>query len=146
MLNMDIKNKALNLYFVDKKKQIDIVKELGVSKSTLNDWIKSDERYEIEKLKRKDTNKKKHIENTKRIIRIKRKTIQFSHNVDDLVLKKIHESAARELSKNKRLSNLSYREWNSSAYRYNQNKKRFEFREDELGRSYDVPKYIKLEN
>ena len=39
---------------------------------------------------------------------------------------------------------MAYRNWNKSAFTYNEKKKRFEFRE-ELGRSYDVPKYIKVE-
>lgn len=40
---------------------------------------------------------------------------------------------------------MAYRNWNKSAYSYNEKKRRFEFKEDELGRSYDVPKYIKVE-
>ena len=39
---------------------------------------------------------------------------------------------------------MAYRNWNKSAYSYNEEKRRFEFRE-ELGRSHDVPKYIKVE-
>ena len=56
----------------------------------------------------------------------------------------MHNQASQELSKGKRLSNLAYRNWNKSAYLYNKAKKRYEFKK-ELGRSYDVPKYIKIE-
>ena len=56
----------------------------------------------------------------------------------------MHNQASQELSKGKRLSNLAYRNWNKSAYSYNKAKKRYEFKK-ELGRSYDVPKYIKIE-
>lgn len=53
-----------------------------------------------------------------------------------------HVQATKELSKSSHLTNENYRRWNSSAYQYNHLKKRYEFRED-LGRSSDVPKYIK---
>lgn len=54
----------------------------------------------------------------------------------------MHNQAALELSKNSKLSDMTYRNWNTSAYTYNKNKKRFEFR-DELGRSYAVKKNLK---
>ena len=47
-----------------------------------------------------------------------------------------------ELSKSNHLSNESYRKWNYSAYKYNSSKRRYEF-DEKLGRSYDIPKYIK---
>ena len=72
----------------------------------------------------------------------KRKKIQFSNSVDDLSLKVKHNQASMELSKRSHLSNESYREWNYSAYKYNPSKRRYEF-DSTLGRSYDVPKYIK---
>ena len=53
-----------------------------------------------------------------------------------------HEQATRELSKSKHLSNENYRKWNYSAYKYNPSRKRYEF-DEKLGRSIDVPKYIK---
>ena len=53
-----------------------------------------------------------------------------------------HAQATRELSKSSHLSNESYRKWNYSAYKYNPSKQRYEFNE-KLGRSADVPKYIK---
>ena len=58
------------------------------------------------------------------------------------MMKAQHEQASKELSRGKRnVSNLDYRNWNKTAYIYNRKKKRFEFKEN-LGRSYDVPKYI----
>lgn len=56
----------------------------------------------------------------------------------------MHKQAGIELSAPKKLNNMAYRNWNKSAYTYNAEKKKFEFRE-ELGRSADVPKYIKVE-
>ena len=49
----------------------------------------------------------------------------------------MHNQASQELSKGKRLSNLAYRNWNTSAYSYNEAKRRYEFKE-ELGRKPTV--------
>ena len=53
-----------------------------------------------------------------------------------------HYKATRELSKSRHLTNETYRKWNSSAYKYNPLKKRYEF-DEKLGRASDIPKYIK---
>ena len=136
------KNAVLNMYFVEKMKPIDIANKLNISKSAISQILEKDERYSNEKEKRKIINRKKHIERTKEYIKSQRQAIQFEHKVDDLILRNMHNQASTEMSKPKKLSDLAYRNWNTSAYTYNKQKKRFEFRE-ELGRSYDVPKYIK---
>ena len=56
----------------------------------------------------------------------------------------MHKQAGVELSAPKKMSNMAYRNWNKSAYVYNESRKGFEFRK-ELGRSKDVPKFIKVE-
>lgn len=134
----------IELYFIEKYKPIEISLKLNISKSAVTQVLQTDERYATEKLSRKKANKVKHNENTNSYKRDKRNVNQFKNNVDDLILKSMHRQAISELSKTNKLTNLSYRNWNTSAYKYNSNKKRFEFRE-ELGRSYDVPKYIKVE-
>lgn len=138
------KETILKMYFFDKLRPKDIAEELNISKSAVSQVLKKDERYQEEKLKRKQQNKLKHIEDTKRIIKTKRKINQFKNNVDDLILKNMHNQASAELSKGKRLNNMAYRNWNKSAYTYNKKRKGFEFRK-ELGRSIDVPKFIKVE-
>ena len=55
----------------------------------------------------------------------------------------MHNQASFELSKGRKLSNMAYRNWNISAYSYDSDRKRYVFKR-ELGRSSDVPKYIKL--
>ena len=111
------KEVILNMYFIEKLRPVDIAKKLDISKSAVTQVLRKDKRYVQIKQERKLKNQKKHIEAT----------------------------ASVELSKGKRLSNMAYRNWNKSAYSYNEKKRRFEFKEDELGRSYDVPKYIKVE-
>ena len=138
------RNIILNMYFVEKLRPVDIAKKLDISKSAVTQVLRKDKRYIQIKKEKKIKNQKKHIEETKEYIKEKRKIAQFKKSADDLVLKNMHNQASRELSKPRRLSNIAYRNWNKSAYSYNEKKKRFEFKED-LGRSFDVPKYIKVE-
>ncbi len=137
-----MKEKILKMFFQGKMRCKDIAEYLNVSNAYITKIIKKDSRYETEKYKRKELNKEKHNEKTKELIKKQRDKIRICHKVDDLVLRKIHEQATMELSKNSKLSDMAYRNWNTSAYKYNKAKKRFEFRE-ELGKSYDVKKYLK---
>ena len=77
-------------------------------------------------------------------MKTKQKIKQLKDNSDNLILKVEHNQASNELSQHKMMTNIAYWNWNRSAYTYNKEKKRFEFKE-ELGRSADVPKYIKVE-
>jgi hypothetical protein len=138
------KKKILNMYFVQKLKPVDIAKKLNIAKSSVTRVLQKDRRYMKFKQERKVKNRQKHIKETKDYIKAKRMINQFKNNADDLILKNMHNQASVELSKPKKLSNMAYRNWNKSAYSYNEEKRRFEFRE-ELGRSHDVPKYIKVE-
>lgn len=137
-------NKILDMYFVEKMKPVDIAKEFNINRSTVTRVLQKDSRYIEIKQERKAKNQEKHKKYTNDYNRNKRKDIQHKNNADDLILKNMHNQASMEMSKPKRLNNMAYRNWNKSAFTYNEKKKRFEFRE-ELGRSYDVPKYIKVE-
>ena len=139
-----LEQKILELYFIKKLKQKDIAEKLKISKYKVSRTVTKDLRYISEKEERKTKSKQKHSENTKRIVKRKREVVKFKNNSDDLVLKNMHNQASIELSKPKRLSNMAYRNWNKSAYTYNQKRRGFEFRK-ELGRSKDVPKFIKVE-
>ena len=137
-----LEQEILNLYFEECLKQNDIAKRLGISNSKVSRIVTKDSRYPEEKERRKEISKIKHSESAKRIMKKKRERIKFEKNADDLLLRKMHNQASMELSKNSRLSDMAYRNWITSAYKYNEEKKRYEFRE-ELGRSYDVKKYLK---
>lgn len=138
------KDTIIQLYFIEKFKPVDIATELNISKSAVTQVLQKDVRYTTEKARRKEQNKIKHKEDTNNFKKAKRKANQFKNNVDDLILKNMHNQASAELSKGKKLNNMTYRNWNKSAYEYNSKRKGFEFRK-ELGRSYDVPKFIKVE-
>ena len=137
-----MQNTILDLYFNKKLKQIEISKQLNISKSTVSKILSKDARFEEEKNFRKQQNKIKHNKDIQIRVENKRKRIQFNNSVDDLILKHMHNQASTELSKRSHLTNENYRKWNISAYKYNPSMHRYEFNKN-LGRSYDVPKFIK---
>ena len=138
------KEVILNMYFIENLRPVDIAKKLDISKSAVTQVLKKDKRYVQIKQERKSKNQKKHIEATKEHIKTKRRIAQFKNNADDLILRNMHNQASAELSQPRKMTNMAFRNWNKSAYSYNEKKRRFEFRE-ELGRAADVPKYIKVE-
>ena len=137
-----MKDEILDLFFDKKMKQKDIAELLNIAKSTVSKIVSKDSRFITEKSLRKANNKVKRNKDIQRRVEQNRKKVQFKNNSDDLILKQMHSQASMELSKRSHLSNENYRKWNKTAYNYNPSKKRFEFDEN-VGRSYDVPKYIK---
>ena len=137
-----MKDKILDLYLNKNMKQNQIAKELNISTSKVSRILKNIPEVKQEKDKRKFQNKIKHNKDIQTRVEEKRKATQFKNNVDDLILKHLHSQASLELSKRSHLSDESYRKWNVSAYNYNPSKHRYEFNES-LGRSYDVPKFVK---
>lgn len=138
------KEAILEMYFLEKFRPVDIAEKLNISKSAVTQVLKKDDRYSKEKERRKAENYQKHIKSTEEGNRKRRKINQFKNNVDDLILKKWHNEASSELSAPRKLNNMAYRNWNKSAYKYNEKRKGYEFRK-ELGRANDVPKFIKVE-
>ena len=136
-----MKDEILDLFFNKRMKQKDIAELLNIAKSTVSKVVSKDSRFITEKSLRKANNKVKRNKDIQRRVEQNRKKVQFKNNSDDLILKQMHSQASMELSKRSHLSNENYRKWNKTAYNYNPSKKRFEFDEN-LGRSYDVPKYI----
>ena len=138
------KETIINKYFIEKLKPVEIAKELNISKSAVTQVLQKDKRYQKEKIKRIEQNKENHNEKTKKYIKNKREVIKRKKDKDNIDLRNMHNQATAELSKKKRLSNMAYRNWNKSAFTYDKKRNGYEFRK-ELGRSYDVPKFIKVE-
>ncbi len=134
------KDKIIELFFIEHLTVKDIAKAVDTSSSYITKIIKKDDRYMQEKEYRKSISKDKRKIAQNEFMRNKREKKKIEDNYS--VLKAQHFQASRELSKASHLTNESYRNWNKSAYKYNPSKKRFEF-DKNLGRSSDVPKYIK---
>lgn len=134
------KENIINLFYNEHLKVKKIAEQLGISSSYITKVIKQDARYIQEKdfRKKESKNNRKIVQN--KFIKNKREKQRLEDNYS--YVKSQHDQATRELSKSSHLSNESYRKWNYSAYSYNPSKKRYEF-DNKLGRSADVPKYIK---
>lgn len=137
---MKNKDKILNLYYVQHLKVKEISALLEVSSVYVSRIIKNDTRYKNEKNNRKDISKVGRKIAQKKFAKQKRERKRIEDNCTILEIQ--HRQAVQELSKSSYLSNDGYRKWNKSAYKYNPSKKRYEF-DSCLGRSQDIPKYIK---
>ncbi len=135
-----MEEQVIYLYFTEKMLQKDISEKLNISKSTICRIIKKDERYIEEKNNRKRLNKIKHNKDIQRRVENKRKQASAS---DIQILNRMHEQASLELSGGKKpMSNRAFRDWNSSAYKYNNKNKSYELRKGIIAGA-DVPKRIK---
>lgn len=139
-----MKKQILHKYFNEKMKQIEIAKELNISKYKVSRIVSKDPRYKEEKNNRKELNKKKNIEETKKYIKEQRK--QKTNDNSYYEMKQMHEQASRELSGgNKPISDRAFRNWNSSIYRYDRKSKSYILKK-EIVTGTDAPKKIKWTN
>ena len=128
----------LQKYFEEKMKQIDISKQLNISKYKVSRTVSKDSRYHEEKERRKKMAKIQHTEKTKRYITNSRK----SRDMEYASLKQAHIQASMELSKGKSISNRSFRNWNASVYRYDKRSKSYILKKEIIAGA-DVPRKIK---
>lgn len=135
-----LKENIISSYYISHLKVKEISELQNVSSAYITKVIKQDSRYSNEKQYRKDISKNKRRIDQNKFNKNKRDNKRIEDNYQ--MLQPQHNQDVMELSKSSYLSNESYRRWNSSAYTYNPSKNRYEFNE-QLGRSADVPKYIK---
>lgn len=134
----------LEKYFNEKLSQVEIAKELNISKSKVSRTVSKDVRYQKEKNDRKNNNKIKNKRFTINYINAKRK--QKGIDKDYAILRQLHEQASRELSGGKKsIGNRAFRDWNSSIYRYNEKNKSYILKSG-INVGADVPKKIKWSN
>lgn len=138
------REKILGLYFVDKYKQIEIVRLVDVPKSTVNRIIVSDQRYLEEKNSRQKENRVKNRRKT--INYITKKRMQVTNDLIYERLKQQHINDVRELSGGKKvMSNRTYRDCNPSIYRYNSKSNCYILKKGIVAGA-DVPKRINWKN
>lgn len=134
------KNKIIEMFFYNHLSVKEIAESINVSSAYITKIIKTDERYTKEKEYRKEKSKEKRRQDKNNFMKNKREQKRIDDNYSFVQAQ--HYQAARELSKSRHITNETYRKWNSSAYKYNPLKKRYEF-DEQLGRASDIPKYIK---
>ena len=138
MLNTN-KNKILKFYYEKQLSRKDIIKRLNLSGRYITTVIKQDPRYADEKERRKLASKSKALERYRNSIKQKREADYLAYDQ----MKVAHNQASKELSITTPISNRAFRKWNSSAYKYNEKKRCFIFN-SKLGKSYAVPKVVKI--
>lgn len=134
------KNKIIEMFFYNHLSVKEIAEIINVSSAYITKIIKTDERYTKEKEYRKEKSKEKRKQDKNNFMKNKREQKRIDDNYSFVQAQ--HYKATRELSKSRHITNETYRKWNSSAYKYNPLKKRYEF-DEKLGRASDIPKYIK---
>lgn len=139
MFSLNIKEKVLDLYFIDHKKQKEIAEQLNISKYTVSRIVTKDSRYTKEKEERKKRNKENNKKRTVEYIY----SIRNQKQVDEYEsVRKMHIQASMELSeRNKPMNNKAYRDWNSSIYDYNEKNKSYVLKKG-INVGADVPKRI----
>lgn len=134
---MSNKEKIIDLFYNEHLKPIDIALKLNVSNAYVSKVIKKDSKYHEEKSQRKQQNELKHKERTIEYMKLKQKSNKDSYEA----LKAQLKQDAEELSYYFDISDRSFRKFNSSTYKYNAKKKRFEI-DRKLTVSIDVPKVV----
>lgn len=134
------KDKIIEMFFINHLSVKEIADSIGTSSAYITKIIKTDERYVKEKQYRKEKSKEKRKQDKNNFMKNKREQKRIEDNYSFVQAQ--HYQATRELSKSRHITNETYRKWNSSAYKYNPLKKRYEF-DEQLGRASDIPKYIK---
>ena len=134
------KEQIINLFYIEHLKVKDIADKLNCSSAYITKIVKQDIRYIEEKEYRINITKDKRKIAKNKFTKNKREKQRIEDNYCIVQLQ--HRQDSKELSKSGHLSNENYRKFNYSAYKYNPTKRRYEF-DNTLGRSYDVPKYIK---
>lgn len=138
---MDIKEQILDLYYNQHLKQNEIAKIIGTSNQYVSKIVKSDNRINSEKEKRKLENKEK------RTIYLQEyfKTYNKPKKEDTLYqeLQELQKQDALELSYTSfTISDYNFAKWNLSAY--HTNKKGNLVLNRNVVTGYDVPKSIKM--
>ena len=133
------KELILNMYFIEKLRPVDIAKKLSISKSAVTQILKKDKRYAQIKSDRKNKNNKNHIRKTISYINTKREI----DRIENEYMKQQHIQASSELSGGRKpISNIAYRDWNTSVYKYNDKTKSYVLDKD-ITAGADIPKKIK---
>lgn len=134
------KDKIIEMFFINHLSVKEIADSIGTSSAYITKIIKTDDRYVGEKQYRKEKSKEKRKQDKNNFMKNKREQKRIDDNYSFVQAQ--HYQATKELSKSRHITNETYRKWNSSAYKYNPLKKRYEF-DEKLGRASDIPKYIK---
>jgi len=137
------KNKKIEeMYFVQKMSLTNISEELGISISYISRILRNNTNYKEEQERRKKENHTKRRILQKELIHKRRREIATQKTMENQIMRLLHEQDTKELSKGRTLDNDTLRKW-CSLYKYNKDKKRYEFDNEIVLKPSDYPSYIK---
>lgn len=141
---MTNKDKIIISYYEKRLNTIAISKNLKVSEQYVSKIIKTDDRYNAEKSRRKQESA---IRQRQRNIDCINKTRQIKKSNNEMLngfLEAQHRQAAGELSGKRTINNRALKKWNSSIYEFHNRTKEFRIKKEFKNRtSYAIPKKIK---
>lgn len=137
---MNKQERIKELYFNKKYTQKKIAEILNTSTKYVGRILLNDDRYKNEKEQRKSIAKERHRKRT--IDYIKNKRMSKNIDLEYEYLKQLHKQDSQELSLRKPIGNVAYRNWNSSAYKYNSKTKSYHLKKGIITGA-DVPKKVK---
>ncbi len=143
-MNNRVTNKEIcELYFQGKMTFSDISKQVNISISQVSRIVRKDENYISEKNRRKEENRKKHKEYTKQLMKKKKGICAKKNKNEKAILDYLHNQASVEMSNRRGINNQSFRDWNSSIYRFHYKTKEYRIKEELKNKiSYAAPKKL----
>lgn len=139
---MNTKEEIINLYYERKMTNKSISTKLNVSLPYITKIIKTDNRYQNEKLRRKNESAIK--QKRRNIECIKRKRNVLRNERINGIMELQHMQDVIELSGRHTINNRAFKKWNTSIYQYYDRTKEFRVKQELKSKtSYAVPKRIK---
>lgn len=140
-INMDTKEKILDLFYNQHLKQCNIVETLGVTKQYISKIVKADCRYREEKENRTNINSEKRKTYLKEYAKTYKRKKENDNSYEQLL--SLQKQDAIELSYgNGEISDYAYAKWNSSIYHFNKKGNLVIDKNIKVG--YDVPHSINM--
>ena len=139
---MNTKEEIINLYYERKMTNKSISTKLNVSLPYITKIIKTDNRYQNEKLRRKNESAIK--QKRRNIECIKRKRNVLRNERINGIMELQHMQDVIEISGRHNINNRAFKKWNTSIYQYYDRTKEFRVKQELKSKtSYAVPKRIK---
>ncbi len=139
---MNTKEEIINLYYERKMTNKSISTKLNVSLPYITKIIKTDNRYQNEKLRRKNESAIK--QKRRNIECIKRKRNVLRNERINGIMELQHMQDVIELSGRHTINNRAFKKWNTRIYQYYDRTKEFRVKQELKSKtSYAVPKRIK---
>lgn len=141
---MTNKEKIIISYYEERLNTIAISKNLKVSEQYVSKVIRTDNRYNDEKNRRKQESAIRQKQRNINCIKKNRQIKRSNNEMLDGFMEIQHRQAAGELSGRKTINNRALKKWNSSIYEYHNRAKEFRIKREFKNRtSYALPKKIK---